>query len=146
MTIAIGSDHAGFTRKTEIADYLQKAGYTIIDVGTFSLDSVDYPDYAKAASVLVSEGKADKAIIICGSGIGVSITANKIQGIRAANCLTEEMAFLARQHNDVNVLTIGERLVDKEKAIAIVHVFLHTEFEGGRHTNRVNKIHSDTGC
>jgi ribose 5-phosphate isomerase B len=146
MTIAIGSDHAGFTRKTEIADYLQKAGYTIIDVGTFSLVSVDYPDYAKAASVLVSEGKADKAIIICGSGIGVSITANKIQGIRAANCLTEEMAFLARQHNDVNVLTIGERLVDKEKAIAIVHVFLHTEFEGGRHTNRVNKIHSDTGC
>jgi ribose 5-phosphate isomerase B len=146
MTIAIGSDHAGFTRKTEIADYLQKAGYTIIDVGTFSLDSVDYPDYAKAASVLVSEGKADKAIIICGSGIGVSITANKIQGIIAANCLTEEMAFLARQHNDVNVLTIGERLVDKEKAIAIVHVFLHTEFEGGRHTNRVNKIHSDTGC
>ena len=146
MTIAIGSDHAGFTRKTEIADYLQKAGYTIIDVGTFSLVSVDYPDYAKAASVLVSEGKADKAIIICGSGIGVSITANKIQGIRAANCLTEEMAFLARQHNDVNVLTIGERLVDKEKAIAIVYVFLHTEFEGGRHTNRVNKIHSDTGC
>jgi ribose 5-phosphate isomerase B len=146
MTIAIGSDHAGFTRKTEIADYLQQAGYTIIDVGTFSLVSVDYPDYAKAASVLVSEGKADKAIIICGSGIGVSITANKIQGIRAANCLTEEMAFLARQHNDVNVLTIGERLVDKEKAIAIVHVFLHTEFEGGRHTNRVNKIHSDTGC
>lgn len=146
MTIAIGSDHAGFTRKTEIADYLQKAGYTIIDVGTFSLVSVDYPDYAKAASVLVSEGKADKAIIICGSGIGVSITANKIQGIRAANCLTEKMAFLARQHNDVNVLTIGERLVDKEKAIAIVHVFLHTEFEGGRHTNRVNKIHSDTGC
>ena len=146
MIIAIGSDHAGFTRKTEIADYLQKAGYTIIDVGTFSLVSVDYPDYAKAASVLVSEGKADKAIIICGSGIGVSITANKIQGIRAANCLTEEMAFLARQHNDVNVLTIGERLVDKEKAIAIVHVFLHTEFEGGRHTNRVNKIHSDTGC
>ena len=146
MVIAIGSDHAGFTRKTEIADYLQKTGYKIIDVGTFSLVSVDYPDFAKAASLLVSEGKADKAIIVCGSGIGVSISANKIQGIRAANCLTEEMACLARQHNDINVLTLGERLVDKEKALSILHVFLNTDFEGGRHTNRVNKIHSDTGC
>jgi ribose 5-phosphate isomerase B len=146
MIIALGSDHAGFIRKGEIADFLRSAGHHIIDVGTFTADSVDYPDSAAAAARLVAGGTADFGVLCCGSGIGVSITANKIQGIRAANCVNEEMAELSRKHNNANVLTIGERLVDKYLAIRITQVFLMAQFEGGRHERRVEKIHSLTGC
>ncbi|MBD1210131.1 MAG: ribose 5-phosphate isomerase B [Ignavibacteria bacterium] len=146
MTIAIGSDHAGFGYKQELADFLRTNGHTVEDFGTHSLDSVDYPDFAAAVGRAVANGGAPLGVLVCGSGIGVSITANKIAGVRAANCLTEEMARLARQHNNANVVTIGERLMTLNTAKAIVKAFLETTFEGGRHANRVEKIHLLTGC
>ncbi len=146
MTIAIGSDHAGFRYKQELADFLRTNGHTVEDFGTHSLDSVDYPDFAAAVGRAVASGNAPLGVLVCGSGIGVSITANKIAGVRAANCLTEEMARLARQHNNANVVTIGERLMTLDTAKAIVKAFLETAFEGGRHANRVEKIHTLTGC
>jgi len=145
MNIAIGSDHAGFTRKQEILAYLQAQGHEVKDLGTYSKDSVDYPDIAVEVAKLVAYREVERGILICGSGIGVSIVANKTEGVRAANCLNEEMASLSRQHNDANVLTLGERLVDTKTALSMVDVFLTTLFEGGRHEQRVNKIHDLTG-
>ena len=145
MTIAIGSDHAGFTRKQEILEHLLQQGYHVQDLGTFSKDSMDYPDIAVQVSKLVASKTVERGILICGSGIGVSIVANKTEGVRAANCMTAEMAALSRQHNDANILTMGERLVDTSTALAMVDVFLTTSFEGGRHEQRVNKIHDLTG-
>jgi ribose 5-phosphate isomerase B len=146
MTIAIGSDHAGFRYKQELADFLRASGYTVEDFGTHSLDSVDYPDFAAAVGRAVASGNAPFGVLVCGSGIGVSITANKVAGVRAANCLTEEMARLARQHNNANVVTLGERLVTLDAAKEIINTFLETAFEGGRHEKRVEKIHTLTGC
>lgn len=146
MTIAIGADHAGFELKQYIKNSLEDKGYTVEDFGTYSTESVDYPDFAAPTARAVADGKAEMGILVCGSGIGVNITANKIQGIRAANCLTTEMAALSRQHNNANMLTLGSRLVDEKTAEEIVTTFLETPFEGGRHENRVNKIHSLTGC
>ncbi|MFM6956780.1 MAG: ribose 5-phosphate isomerase B [Ignavibacteria bacterium] len=145
MNIAIGSDHAGFTRKQEILAYLQAQGHEVKDLGTYSKDSMDYPDIAVEVAKLVASREVERGILICGSGIGVSIVANKTEGVRAANCLNEEMASLSRQHNDANVLTLGERLVDTKTALSMVDVFLTTPFEGGRHEQRVNKIHDLTG-
>ncbi|MFM8456072.1 MAG: ribose 5-phosphate isomerase B [Ignavibacteria bacterium] len=145
MNIAIGSDHAGFTRKQEILSYLQAQGHEVKDLGTYSKDSMDYPDIAVEVAKLVASREVERGILICGSGIGVSIVANKTEGVRAANCLNEEMASLSRQHNDANVLTLGERLVDTKTALSMVDVFLTTPFEGGRHEQRVNKIHDLTG-
>ncbi len=145
MNIAIGSDHAGFTRKQEILTYLQAQGHKVKDLGTYSKDSMDYPDIAVEVAKLVASREVERGILICGSGIGVSIVANKTEGVRAANCLNEEMASLSRQHNDANVLTLGERLVDTKTALSMVDVFLTTPFEGGRHEQRVNKIHDLTG-
>lgn len=145
MNIAIGSDHAGFTRKQEILAYLQAQGHEVKDLGTYSKDSMDYPDIAVEVAKLVASREVERGILICGSGIGVSIVANKTEGVRAANCLNEEMASLSRQHNDANVLTFGERLVDTKTALSMVDVFLTTPFEGGRHEQRVNKIHDLTG-
>lgn len=145
MNIAIGSDHAGFTRKQEILTYLQAQGHKVKDLGTYSKDSMDYPDIAVDVAKLVASREVERGILICGSGIGVSIVANKTEGVRAANCLNEEMASLSRQHNDANVLTLGERLVDTKTALSMVDVFLTTPFEGGRHEQRVNKIHDLTG-
>ncbi|MFZ9978208.1 MAG: ribose 5-phosphate isomerase B [Candidatus Kapaibacteriota bacterium] len=145
MNIAIGSDHAGFTRKQEILAYLQAQGHKVKDLGTYSKDSMDYPDIAVEVAKLVASREVERGILICGSGIGVSIVANKTEGVRAANCLNEEMASLSRQHNDANVLTLGERLVDTKTALSMVDVFLTTPFEGGRHEQRVNKIHDLTG-
>lgn len=142
----MGADHAGYTLKQLLSEGLTALGYTILDFGTHSLESVDYPDFASAASKAVADGRAEYGILVCGSGIGVSITANKVKGIRAANCLTPEMAALARLHNNANVLTLGERLVAPELAQTIVKTFLDTSFEGGRHERRVEKIHSTTGC
>jgi ribose 5-phosphate isomerase B len=145
MNIAIGSDHAGFAHKTALAEYLRAQGHSVRDVGTHSPDSVDYPDFAVAVGKLVAGGEADAGVLVCGSGIGVAIAANKVSGVRAANCCTKEMAELARKHNNANVVTVGERLTSLETAREIVETFLTTEFEGGRHEGRVSKIHALTG-
>ncbi|MFN5006399.1 MAG: ribose 5-phosphate isomerase B [Ignavibacteria bacterium] len=145
MNIAIGSDHAGFERKQEILEHLLSLGHEVQDLGTYSKDSMDYPDIAVEVALKVAQNQVERGILICGSGIGVSIVANKTEGVRAANCVNEEMARLARQHNDANVLTLGERLVDKTTAINMVDIFLTTSFEGGRHEQRVSKIHDLTG-
>ncbi len=146
MKLAIASDHAGFNYKEELSKWLKENAYELEDFGTYSEESVDYPDFAFTAAESVSKGENMYAIIICGSGIGMSMVANKVKGIRAANCLNEEMAKLARQHNDANVLNFGERLIDIKTAKEIITVFLNTDFEGGRHSRRVDKIHSKTGC
>jgi len=145
MNIAIGSDHAGFERKQEILEHLLSLGHEVQDLGTYSKDSMDYPDIAVEVALKVAQNQVERGVLICGSGIGVSIVANKTEGVRAANCVNEEMARLARQHNDANVLTLGERLVDKTTAINMVDIFLTTSFEGGRHEQRVSKIHNLTG-
>lgn len=138
--IAIGADHAGFIYKTTIIAHLESLGYQVIDKGTYSEQSVDYPDFAHPVAEAVETGVADLGILICGSGNGVAITANKHQGIRAALCWTQELAALARQHNDANVLSLPARFVPIEEAIHMVETFIQTTFEGGRHQNRVNKI------
>lgn len=145
MKIAVASDHAGFALKKQLIEWLREEDYQILDFGAFSEDSVDYPDYAFPAAEAVAGGIAHFGLLICGTGIGVSITANKVTGIRAANCFSEEMAELARAHNNANVVTLGARLIDLESAKKIVTAFFESEFEGGRHMIRVEKIHSLTG-
>ena len=143
--VAIASDHAGFSLKEQIRTLLEQRGIPYVDFGTSSEDRVDYPDYAVAGANAVGSGAYACGILVCGSGIGMSIVANKVSGVRAAECLTVEAATLARQHNDANVLTLGQRLIDGPTAEAIVCAFLDTPFEGGRHQQRVDKIHSLTG-
>jgi ribose 5-phosphate isomerase B len=138
--IAIGADHAGFEYKNILVEILQKEGLEIKDFGTYSADSVDYPDFAHPVSKSVEKGESEFGILVCGSANGVAITANKHQGIRAAICWKDEIAKLARQHNNANVLCIPARFVSKEEAKQILEIFLATSFEGGRHENRVNKI------
>jgi ribose 5-phosphate isomerase B len=140
MKISIGSDHAGYRHKEALKEALEADGYAVIDVGTASEESVDYPDFASAAARLVAEGKAEMGVLVCGTGIGVSIAANKIKGIRAANVTNVEMARLAREHNDANMVAVGARITPVELAIEIVRTFLKSEFSGGRHTKRVEKI------
>ncbi|MFN5920127.1 MAG: ribose 5-phosphate isomerase B [Bacteroidota bacterium] len=142
MKIVIGGDHAGFVYKGKIKAYLESLGHTVTDVGPYSEDSVDYPDFAHPLAEAVEKGVCDLGILICGSGNGVAITANKHQGVRAALCWNEELGALARQHNDANVLCLPARFISADTAQAIVSVFITTAFEGGRHLNRVNKI----GC
>lgn len=138
--IVIGSDHAGFEYKEAIKNYLEKNNIHIVDVGTYSTDSCDYPDYAHAAANEIETGNAAFGILICGSANGVAITANKHQKIRAALCWQNEIASLARQHNDANVISIPARFVTIDEAVEMVHTFLTTDFEGGRHQKRVEKI------
>ena len=140
MTIAIGNDHAGTEYKFEIIKHLENKGYTILNFGTNTNDSMDYPDAIHPTASAVETGKAALGIILCGSGNGAQMTANKHQGIRAALCWNKELVELTRQHNNANVLTIPARFVSLQQAISFVDVFLSTEFEGGRHENRVNKI------
>lgn len=139
-TIAIGSDHAGYTCKEELKSWLSQNGFQVIDAGPASADSVDYPDFAHPVASAVESGKANKGILICGSGNGVCMTANKHAGIRAALCWTDELAALSRQHNDANVLCIPARFVSKETSVSMTRTFLSTDFEGGRHIRRVEKI------
>jgi ribose 5-phosphate isomerase B len=146
MRIAIGCDHAGYEHKLGIIDFLHLLGYEVTDFGCNSTESCDYPDFARPTAESVAKGENDFGILICGSGIGMSIVANKIRGIRAANCTSPKMAELARQHNNANVLTFGARLVSLDEAKEIVRSFLNAKFEGGRHQRRVEKIHSGTGC
>lgn len=138
LKIAIGSDHAGFEYKQALAENLQTN--EVRDFGTYTTDSVDYPDFAHPVAHAVESGEADFGVLVCGSANGVAITANKHQGIRAAICWNEELAALARQHNNANVVCIPARFISLEVAKKIVDVFLSTEFEGGRHANRVGKM------
>jgi ribose 5-phosphate isomerase B len=140
MTIAIGADHAGFALKEQLAEALRRAGHAVIDDGTNSTESTDYPDYAAAVGRSVADGTADRGILVCTTGVGMSIAANKINGVRAALAVNPEEVQLARRHNDANVLTLGARYTDTPAAAEYVKLFLDTPFEGGRHERRVEKI------
>ena len=140
MRIAIGSDHGGFSLKQALAGYLKQKNHCIIDVGCFSKDSCDYPEYSYSAAKLVQTKKADRAIVICKSGIGNSIVANKLSGVRAALCYNVKAARLSRMHNDSNVLVLGSIFVKSDLAKKIIRVWLNTEFEGGRHKKRLAQI------
>ncbi len=139
MRISIGSDHAGFELKSKIKEFLAP-GHEVIDRGTFSAESVDYPDYAEAVANEVTSGNAERGILVCGTGIGMSIAANKVPGIRAALCHDVETARLSREHNDANILAVGGRTTDHELAIRMVQEWLVTEFNGSRHARRLEKI------
>lgn len=139
--IAIASDHAGFDLKAEICDYLKDRGLAYKDWGTYSRDvSVDYPDYAVAVSDAIISGEADRGILICGTGIGISIAANKIPGIRAALCTNSYMAKMAREHNDANIIALGGKVIGTGTAFEILDAWLEASFAGGRHSNRIGKI------
>ncbi|MFN3341525.1 MAG: ribose 5-phosphate isomerase B [Flavobacteriales bacterium] len=138
--IAIGADHAGFQLKSRLIERLQSLGYSVEDKGCFSEESVDYPDFAHPVADSVEKKEVELGILLCGSGNGISMAANKHAGIRAALCWIPEIASLARQHNDANILTIPARYVSENEAYAIMDTFLGTAFEGGRHEKRVNKI------
>ena len=140
LTIAIGCDHAGVEYKNAIKTHLESMGIKMIDKGTNTVDSVDYPDYAHPVALTVESNEANFGILICGSANGVCITANKHAGIRAALCWRKDVAELARQHNDANVICLPARFISIEEAISFTDAFLHTPFEGGRHQNRVDKI------
>lgn len=140
MKIAIGNDHAGTEYKNDVLKYLKSKDFEVINHGTDSVDSVDYPDFVHPVASDVENGKVDLGIIICGSGNGASMTANKHQGVRAALCWSGEIAKLAREHNNANILSIPARFVSQPQAVDMVDIFLNTPFEGGRHQKRVNKI------
>lgn len=138
--IAIGCDHAGFPVKQKIIEHLKQLGYEYEDFGTYDLSSCDYPDYALAVAEAVSSGRCEKGIIVCGTGIGVSIVANKVKGIRCAHCTDAFSAKACREHNDANIITFGERISGIGVILDCVDLFLSTEFSGGRHSGRVEKI------
>ena len=145
-SVAIGSDHAGYELKESVKKFLHEKNIEIKDFGTYSSESVDYPEFAVKVAESVHEKKFEVGIVICGSGIGVSISANKIPGIRAALCANDELAKLSRLHNNANILAMGARFITPQNALKTVAVFLSTEFEGGRHERRVEKIHNLTNC
>lgn len=138
--LTIGCDHAGYVLKEKIKKHLTDKGYSVNDVGAYSEESVDYPDFAHSAAKLIESNEAELGILICGSGNGISIAANKHAKIRAALCWTKEIAELARQHNDANILSLPARFITEAQALEIVDAFFGTEFEGGRHQRRVDKI------
>lgn len=140
QTISIGCDHAGTDYKASLIKHLEAKGYTVINRGTDGHDSVDYPDFAHPVAQDVETGAAQLGVLICGSANGVAITANKHQGIRAALCWNNEVAALARLHNDANIICLPARFISLSDALAFTDTFLNTDFEGGRHANRVNKI------
>ena len=140
MNISIGNDHAGTEYKLAIVKYLETKGFSVKNYGTNASDSVDYPDYVHPVAKDVENNKATFGIIICGSGNGANMTANKHQGVRSALCWTKEIAALARQHNNANIISIPARFVSKELAVEMVKIFTSTDFEGGRHERRVEKI------
>ena len=140
MKIALASDHGGFALKEELKKYLAGEGYELLDLGTDSEESVDYPIYGKACAEAVAAGKADKGIVCCGTGIGISIAANKVRGIRCALCTDTVMAELTKKHNNANMLALGGRTTDAETAVSITKTWLETEFEGGRHQRRIDML------
>lgn len=140
LKFGLGGDHAGYELKGRVIGYLQNRGFEVTDFGPFSEDSVDYPDFVHPVAKSVSEGNSDFGILICGSGNGVCMTANKYQKVRAGLCWKPELAALTKQHNNANVLCIPARFIDGEEGLKIVEAFVNSEFEGGRHERRVNKI------
>lgn len=140
MKIAIGCDHGGFVLKDSVINYLEEQGIEVQDFGTYSTASVDYPDYALPVAAAVASGKADKGILMCGTGIGISICANKVKGIRCALCHDEYTAEMTARHNDANILAMGGRVVDCDTAVKIVKTWLETTFEGGRHCGRIDRM------
>lgn len=140
MKIAVACDHGGLNLKRAIVKYLKENGHEVSDFGTDTFDSCDYPDYAAPAAEAVARGEYERGILVCTTGVGVSIVANKIKGVRCAHCHDTYCAEFTRRHNDANVLALGENVVGEGYALKIVEVFLTTEFEGGRHARRVNKI------
>jgi len=140
MKIAIGSDHAGFLLKEKLKSYLKEKGFDVMDFGTYSEERADYPDFAHPVAISVEKKEVDFGLLMCGSGNGINMTANKHKGIRAALCWNADIAALARQHNDANILTLPARFISEDEAKKSVDVFFSTSFEGGRHTERVNKI------
>ena len=142
MKIVVGADHAGFRLKEHLIGFLEARGHQVDDRGAFSEDSVDYPDFAAPVAAAVAAGEAERGILVCGTGIGVAIAANKVGGVRAATCNDLFTAAMARRHNDANVLTLGARVVGEGVAEGIVESFLDAEYEGGRHQRRLDKIHA----
>ena len=142
LKIALACDHGGYELKEMIAGFILGMGHDIFDLGTNSTESVDYPEYGRKCAMAVVHGDADLGIVVCGSGIGISIAANKVKGARCALCTSCEMAELSRKHNDANMLALGGRILSPEDALSIVNVFLNTEFEGGRHQRRVDLLNN----
>ena len=140
MKIAIGADHAGFALKERLRERLAGEGHDVIDFGTTTAESCDYPDFAQPVARDVARGRADRGILVCGTGIGMAMAANKIAGVRAAPAQSEDAVRLTREHNDANILTLGARYLDPDRAAALIEIFLSTEFTGGRHARRVAKI------
>ncbi|UCF66799.1 MAG: ribose 5-phosphate isomerase B [Acidobacteriota bacterium] len=140
MHIAIGADHAGFSLKNQLVAHLERNGHQLRDVGTDSTESVDYPDFAQRVALLVADQRVERGVLICGTGLGMDMTANKVRGVRCARCTSEYDARFARLHNDANVLALGARVTGAGLAESIVDTFLSTTFEAGRHARRVAKI------
>ena len=140
MKIALACDHAGYEMKMAIKEKLEKEGYEILDLGTDSTESVDYPIYGKAIGEAVAQGRAEKGIAVCGTGIGISIAANKVKGIRCALCPSVEMARLAKEHNNANILAMGGRTTSKELAFQMIDEWFNAEFLGGKHQRRINML------
>ena len=144
MKIAMGADHGGFRRKEMLKAYLKEKGHTVVDVGTDSTDSVDYPIYGKAAAEKVADGSCERGILICGSGLGIGMAANKVKGIRCAMVSEPYSAELSRRHNDANMISMGARTIGGDMMKEIADAFLETDFEGGRHARRVAMIEEET--
>ncbi len=144
--IALAADHAGFQVKERVKEELQKEGFEVIDFGTHTTDPVDYPDYARLVARSVSQAESSRGVLVCGTGIGMAITANKFRGIRAATCNDTYTARMAAEHTDANVLCVGARVVDADHAVAIVREWLKTKFTGGRHQRRIDKISDIDRC
>ena len=142
MKIAVASDHGGFALKEKVKEHLIERGFDVEDLGTHSEESVDYPVYGKACGEAVASGKADLGVVVCGTGIGISIAANKIDGIRAAHCHDVYSAEMTKRHNNANVICMGGRVIGRELAFKIIDAWLGAEFEGGRHQKRIDKIHA----
>jgi ribose 5-phosphate isomerase B len=140
MKIAIAADHAGFSLKEKLRQKLAQDGHEILDFGTESEASCDYPDFAQPVAREVAQGRSDRGILVCSTGIGMAMAANKVDGVRAAPAQSEDEVKFTREHNDANVLTLGARYVDENRALDLIHIFLNTEFAGGRHARRVAKI------
>jgi ribose 5-phosphate isomerase B len=140
MKIAVAADHAGFALKEQLRRRLAQEGHEVVDFGATSAESCDYPDFAQPAARDVAQGRSDRGILVCSTGIGMAMAANKIAGVRAAPAQSEDEVRMTREHNDANVLTLGAKYLDEERAIELIHVFLNTEFAGGRHARRVAKI------
>ena len=140
MKIAIAADHAGFSLKEKLRHSLAREGHEVVDFGVNSTESCDYPDFAQPAARDVAQGRSDRGILVCSTGIGMAMAANKIAGVRAAPAQSEDEVHMTREHNDANVLTLGAKYLDEEHALNLIHIFLNTEFAGGRHARRVAKI------